>query len=257
MQDSTWIRSYNAKHVYTNGGFLRAYRAAGTTSWDAVSLQGQSSANSGIGFQSYASNTHTGQLRPASGIWYVRNYNDSAYWTIAAYISNQSSRRFKQDIETWGVAKPLSSAVNATYDTTATDLVKQLRPVSYRLKKHERLVRHIPEERRRKALDRLNIHRMKNDLEQYDGEEAVHECGRDCDGTPEQPCAMYANWDRGTLGFIAEEVGEVIPEATDMELKPDSHHIGENTAIDGLALTAVLTKAIQEIEARLSALESV
>ena len=256
MQDTSWVRSYSAKHVYTNGGQLRAYKYSGSTGWDSVSLQGQSSQNSGIGFQSYASNTHTGQWRPASGIWYARNYNDSGYITVAAYISNQSSRRMKQDIESWGVAKPLSSAVNVTYDTTATDLIKQLRPVSYRFKKQDRLVRDMDTERRQSALNRLNAIKVAAGEDQYDGEEAVHLCGRDCNNTPESPCFMYQNWERGTIGFIAEEVGEVIPEATDMNLKPDSPYQGENGAIDGLALTAVLTKALQEVEARLAALEA-
>ncbi|MGB0822043.1 MAG: hypothetical protein ACPGR3_05725, partial [Ilumatobacteraceae bacterium] len=87
-------------------------------------------------------------------------------------------------------------------------------------------------------------------------EEAIHECGRDCDGSPEEPCVLYANWERGTIGFIAEEVGEIIPEATDMEMNPRSHHKGENSAIDGLAMTAVLTKALQELDARITSLEA-
>ena len=256
MTDSSWVRVYNSKHLYTQGGKFEARHINTSNDWSNQSCIITSSTDHGYAARSYDGDSHTGQIRPASGAFYVRNHNDGAYWYINAIISNQSSRRLKQDIETWGVAKPLSSAVNATYDTTATDIVKQLRPVTYRLKKHERLPRDIPNERRHEALDRLNRYRIDNDLEQYDGEEAIHECGRDCDGTPEQPCVMYANWDRGTIGFIAEEVGEVIPEATDMEVRPRAHNQGENTAIDGLALTAVLTKAIQEIEARLSALES-
>jgi hypothetical protein len=256
MQDSSWVRVYNSKHLYTNGGKFEARHINSSNDWSVQSCIITSSTDHGYAGRSFDGDSHTGQLRPASGTWYVRNHNDGAYWGIAAVVYNQSSRRMKQDIETWGKAKSLSSAVNVTYDTTATDLVKKLRPVTYRLKKHERLPRDIPNERRHKALGRLNQYLIANGLEQYSGEEAIHECGRDCEGSLESPCAMYANWERGTIGFIAEEVGEVIPAATEMELRPRSHHIGENTAIDGLALTAVLTKAIQEIEARLSALES-
>ena len=256
MQDTTWVRVYNNKWVYTNGGALRVYKTGTTTVWSDGPLQSQSNGYNGWGHQCASSNTHTGQLRPASGTWYVRNYNDGSYWTLAAVIANQSSRRMKQDIEPWGLAKPLSSAVNATYDTTATDLIKQLRPVSYRFKKHERLPRDMDTERRQTALDRLNTIKIRSGEEQYAGEDAIHLCGRDCDGTPETPCFMYQNWERGTIGFIAEEVGEVIPEATEMNLKPDAPYQGEKGAIDGLALTAVLTKALQEVEARLAALEA-
>jgi hypothetical protein len=256
MQDTTWVRTYNSKWVYTNGGALRVYKTGTTSVWSDGPLQSQSNGYNGWGHQCASSNTHTGQLRPASGTWYARNYNDGSYWTLAAVIANQSSQRMKQDIEPWGLAKPLSSAVNATYDTTATDLIKQLRPVSYRFKKHERLPRDMDTERRQTALDRLNTIKIRSGEEQYAGEDAIHLCGRDCDGSPETPCFMYQNWERGTIGFIAEEVGEVIPEATEMNLKPDAPYQGENGAIDGLALTAVLTKALQEVEARLAALEA-
>ena len=256
MTDSSWVRVYNSKHLYTQGGKFEARHINSSNDWSNQSCIITSSTDHGYAARSYDGDSHTGQIRPASGAFYIRNHNDGAYWWLNAIISNQSSRRLKQDIETWGVAKPLSSAVNVTYDTTATDIVKQLRPVTYRMKKHERLPRDIPNGRRHEALDRLNRYRIDNDLEQYDGEEAIHECGRDCDASLESPCPMYANWERGTIGFIAEEVGEVIPEATDMEARPRAHNQGENTGIDGLALTAVLTKAIQEIEARLSALES-
>ena len=233
------------------------FRYASTSNdWSAQPVQEISAYDIGYATRSLDSDTHTGQLRAASGIWYARNHNDGAYWTVAAVISNQSSRRMKQDIETWGSMKPLSSAVNADYDTTATDLIKQLRPVYYRFNKQDRLPRDIPSERRQEALDRLNRIRMSKGLNQYDGEEAIHECGRDCDYTPEDPCPLYKQWERGTLGFIAEEVGEVIPEVADMDVRPNSNFQGDNTAIDNLALTAVLTKAFQELESRLTALES-
>jgi hypothetical protein len=224
--------------------------------WSAQPVQEISSQDIGYATRSLDSDTHTGQLRAASTTWYLRNHNDGSYWYCAAIISNQSSRRMKQDIETWGHMKPLSSAVNADYDTTATDLVRQLRPVSFRFNKQDHLPRDLPGERRQEALDRLNRIRLARGEKMFDSEEAIHECGRDCDHSVEDPCVLYQQWNRGTIGFIAEEVGEVIPEATDIDVRPRSPTQGQNTAIDGLALTAILTKAMQEIDARLSALES-
>lgn len=77
-----------------------------------------------------------------------------------------------------------------------------------------------------------------------------HVCGVDCDKSPEDPCNYYLNWERGTIGFVAEDLGEVIPQVTNID-----RHTGANTAIDGLAMSAVIVKALQEIDARLSALE--
>jgi hypothetical protein len=223
--------------------------------WSAQPVQEISSQDCGYACRSYDSDTHTGQLRAASGTWYARSHNDGSYWTLAAVISNQSSRHLKQDIETWGVAKPLSSAVNVAYETTATDLLNELRVVSYRWKKQDALPADIPSERRSNALDRLNRIRRSQGLDQYDGDEAIHRCGRDCDASEESPCDMYRNWERGTLGLVAEEVGEVIPEVTNIDMYQHSSTRGQNTAIDGLAMTAMCVKAIQELSARNAELE--
>jgi len=257
MQDTTWVRIYNGKYLYTNGGRFAAYRNAQEADWENSVIRGESGASySGYSFRCANSDTHTGQFRPASNRWYVRNHNDGSAWSLHAYIINPSSRRHKQDIETWGVAKSLSSGVNATYDTTATNIMKQMRPVFYRLNKKDRLPRDIPDERRAKALRRLNKYRIASGLGVFDSDEVIHECGRDCDGSLESPCLLYKDWEGGTLGFIAEEIAELVPEACYFDVKPDSAFQGEIDGLDPIALTAVLAKSLQEIEARLSALES-
>lgn len=256
MQDSTWLRSYNSKNVYTNGGKLESRYVSTSNDWSAQPFIGTSSQDIGLAIRSYDSDTHTAQLRAASGTWYARNHNDTAYWTVAAFWYNPSSRTLKQDISSWGEMKPLSSAVNTTYDTTATDLMKQLRVVSYRHKKQNALPADISNERRSEALDRLNSYRLSRGLDTYDGEEAVHKCGRDCEGSDTEPCDLYRNWELGTIGFIAEEVAEVIPEATNIDLYEHSPTKGTNAALDPMALIALLTKTLQETESRLSALEA-
>ena len=257
MTDSTWVRVYNAKHLYTNGGKFRAYRSANEGDWSNAIIGGDCGGGfSGLAVRCGNSDTHTGQFRPSSGAFYVRNHNDTAYWQINAYWYNPSSRTLKQDIETWGFAKPLSSAVNADYDTTVTDLLKRLRVVSYRFKKQNNLPANVSSKRRSDALDRLNAYRYKRGLDLYEGDEAVHQCGRDCDGSADAPCDEFRNWERGTIGLIAEEVAEVIPEATNVDLNPSSPTKGTDAGLDPMALIAITIKAFQELEARLSILES-
>lgn len=256
MTDSTWLRSYSSKFVYTNGGKFESRYINGSKDWSAQPVILTASHDIGVAVRSYDSDTHTGQLRAASGTWYARNHNDGAYWTVAAYWYNPSSRTLKQDIASWGEMKPLSSAVNTTYDTTATDLMKQLRVVSYRHKKQNALPADIKNERRSEALDRLNSYRLSRGLDAYDGEEAVHKCGRDCEGSDTEPCDLYRNWELGTIGFVAEEVAEIIPEATNIDLYERSPTKGTNAALDPMALIALLTKTLQETESRLAALEA-
>ena len=257
MTDSTWVRVYNAKHLYTNGGKFRAYRSANEGDWSNAIIGGDCGGGfAGLAVRCGNSDTHTGQFRPSSGAFYVRNHNDTAYWQINAYWYNPSSRTLKQDIETWGSAKPLSSAVNADYDTTVTDLLKRLRVVSYRFKKQNSLPADVSSKRRSDALDRLNAYRYARGMDLYDGGEAVHQCGRDCDGSVDAPCDEFRNWQRGTIGLIAEEVAEVIPEATNVDLNPSSPTKGTDAGLDPMALIAITIKAFQELEARLSILES-
>ena len=257
MTDSTWIRGYNSKHVYTNGGKFRAYRSANEGDWSNAIIGGDCGGGfAGLAVRCGSSDSHTGQFRPSSGAFYVRNHNDTAYWQINAYWYNPSSRTLKQDIETWGTAKPLSSAVNADYETTVTALLKRLRVVSYRFKKQNSLPADVPSKRRSDALDRLNTYRYKQGLDLYDKDEAVHCCGRDCDGSADAPCDEFRNWERGTIGLIAEEVAEVIPEATNVDLNPSSPTKGTDAGLDPMALIAMTIKGFQELEGRLSALES-
>jgi hypothetical protein len=158
--------------------------------------------------------------------------------------------KYKQDIETWDTPKSVGAAVGPEEIVDATSIVKSLRPVTYRWDKMHHLSVSPQSERRKEALKRLNVYRRSQGLENFTSEELVHQCGRDCDGTPEEPCLYYRNWDRKHLGFIAEEAGSV------------STHLGkegkdgDNTLIDPMAMAATLVKAFQEIDARLAALES-
>ena len=201
--------------------------------WSVQPLRLETTYDSGFAARWGNSDSNTGQLRPSAGTWYVRNHNDSAYWTLAAVISNQSSKDEKQDILPWSPPVPTSagSMVNPEYSTTMS-LLNRVDVVSYRWDKQRYCI----------------ANETKPDDPNHDDS---HVCGVDCDQSPDDPCNYYRNWERGTIGFIAEDLGEIIPQVTNID-----RHTGKNTAIDGLAMTAIVVKALQEIDARLTTVEN-
>jgi hypothetical protein len=160
--------------------------------------------------------------------------------------------RDKQDVTDWGASKSVGAAVDPAYAIDATEMVRNLRPVKFRRTKHHRLSADIQNhnERRGRALDRLNTIRRSKGLEDYHTDETVHQCGRDCEGSPESPCKLYRDWEKGEVGFIAEEVVNVVPDAvsTDDNEQP--------LTIDPMTLIATCVKALQEIDTRLTSLEA-
>jgi hypothetical protein len=191
------------------------------------------------------------QFRTAANIVFLRSAGDAVFRTLEAILVNQSSRTLKQDIETWSLESRNAGAMrNETIPWSATDVVKKLRPVTYRWTEETWFDNDLGSERRERARWRLHRYQKKKGLPLYSSDETVHICGRNCDGSVEQPCSFYANWQRGELGFIAEEVGEVIPQITRIDMES-----GENTGIDHIGLIAVLTKAVQELAEKVETLE--
>ena len=222
--------------------------------WSAQPIQAISSTDMGIVARSYdtggtTGDAHTVQMRPASGLCYFQNHNDSAGVTLVAAGYSPSSMQYKQDIETWETPKSVGAAVGPEEVVDATNMIKSLRPVTYRMDRMHYLSVSPQSERRKEALKRLNVYRRSKGLKNFTSEELVHQCGRDCDGSQEEPCMFYRNWDRKNLGFIAEEAGAVSAHLT-KEGKD-----GADTLIDFTAVSATLVKAFQELEARITALE--
>lgn len=235
-------------------GYSRTTVAAGSTLWDQQALQTASSAQGGgLGMRNDGSNNSTTQLRPAGGYLYVRSYNDgTGHIMRAASYQNYSTLRDKQDITDWGATNSVGAAVDPAYSIDATEMVRNLRPVKFRRTKHHRLSADVQNknERRGRALDRLNNLRRAKGMEDFVSEETVHQCGRDCDGSEENPCKLYRDWEKGEVGFIAEEVINVNPDAvwTDADELP--------LTIDPMALITMCVKALQEIDNRLAQLEA-
>jgi hypothetical protein len=207
----------------------------------------------GVGMWADNSNNSAVQLRPSGGYLYVRTWNDGTGIIMrAGSYQNYSTIRDKQDVTDWGASKSVGAAVDPAFAIDATEMVRNLRPVKFRRTKHHRLSADIQNhsERRAKALDRLNIIRRSKGLEDYHTDETVHRCGRDCEGSTESPCKLYRDWEKGEVGFIAEEVVNVVPDAvwTDDDEQP--------LTVDPMVLIATCVKALQEIDTRLNSLEA-
>jgi hypothetical protein len=228
-------------------------RMAGNGDADPHSEQGLQSGvgGTGAGVAMWASGVAP-QFRVGSGnnTVYLRNSNDSAYATLEGVITNVSSVHLKQDIEEFPkIAKSVGAAVNELEFDTGLDIVRRLRPVTYRWKEDEHFYQLPENPRRALALARLNKLRKENGLEPYESDELRHDCGRDnCSGTAENPCTWTKNWDIGNLGFISQEVGEVIPQAA--IIGKDN----EFTSLDSIAMVAVAVAAIKEMDATITLL---
>lgn len=243
MADSEYVRVYNNKAFWID-------RQAGTAWNDSTLLLDTANGTASIAF-------HTGGVAPQFRVGhnysavYLRNSADSGWSTLIGVISNQSSRKDKQDITDFrNVPSSLSSDADAEYARYGLDLVKQLRPVSYRWKRDGHLDQIPLSERRANALMKLQRIRKKAGMEPFVNDEFYHLCGRDCDGSEEQPCVRVRDWQNGSFGFIAEEVGEVAPELGTLDSE------GNFSSIDNVGLTAVAVAAIQELSAKVEALEA-
>jgi hypothetical protein len=180
----------------------------------------------------------------------LRNADDSGYNTLEGIITAVSSAHLKQDIETFPqILYSAGAAVNQDEILTGLNIVRQLRPVTYRWKEKEHLSQIPGTPRRALALSRLNTIRKSKGLEPYYSDELHHDCSRDgCSGTAESPCQWTKNWEIGNIGFISQEVGAVIPQAA--MLGED----GDFTGLDSLAMTALTVAAIKELDAKVTSL---
>jgi hypothetical protein len=262
MIDSTWVRVYNNKRLLSVGDIRTSNQLQSTRS-STGNISG-ASLNLGMGNGSGVifcmnSNGFGPLITIGLGeIFYARNYLNSSWATFAGYITNYSTRHAKENIVSLGEA-PMSAgaATNSLEVFDAMEKVRQLRPVSYYWHEQDALPRMptnedgTPNERRINALSRLNKIRKNKGLGDFTADYLKHVCGRDCDGSVENPCFRFNNYVTGKVGFIAQEVGDVLPQAAEL-----SEERNEYEHIDTLAIVAVLTKAIQGIDDRLNALET-
>jgi hypothetical protein len=162
--------------------------------------------------------------------FYFRNSNDANWARVIAIISDQSSRDYKQDIVDW--PKPVAAvgaAVDSSYLDTGLDLVRKINPRFYRW-------------------DKSSLQEINPD-DPY-GELIDHVCSKaHCGGTKTKPCDKVKNWNDGQIGFVAEEITEVIPQVG------NRMEDGVYKGISAVAISAVLVAAVKELDAKVSLLE--
>lgn len=173
---------------------------------------------------------------------WMRNSDDTAYIILNVDVVDQSSMRYKRDIKPY--LRALSAAVPG-----AIDRLMQIEVVTYRRKRQPKIAAAKDgrwDERRAAALEVLNERRAAQGMDPY---QQFHECGVDCDHTPEDPCHFRINEEQELPGVIAEQLQEVLPEVVQYDGdKPEG--------VKTLSLLAVAIKAIQELTERVRTLEA-
>jgi hypothetical protein len=261
MIDSSWVRVYNGKNFYVPGSIQTAIQLQSTRS--STGNVGNASLNIGMGngngvIAAWNCNGYAPLITIGRGeIFYCRNYLNSSWAGMQGYLVNHSSVHSKENIVALGDV-PLSAgaAANTLEAFDAMEMVRKLRPVSYYWKEQDALPRMpinedgSPNQRRIDALCRLNKIRESRGMGEFRADYLRHQCGRDCDHTIDNPCWQVRNYITGKIGFISQEVGEILPQAAEL-----SEGRNEFEAIDTLALVAVLTKALQQMDDRVTHLE--
>lgn len=199
--------------------------------------------------------TYAPQFRCGSGYGGINvrdsTGNNDAPMTGSAFTAT-STRRIKKDIHGWP-GKSLSSAV-----PSALSVIERLRPVSYSSINDS--IAGVPStERRRQAMIRLHEYQRARGLPLYVD---WHDCSKhDCKGSAEQPCAEMVNHTTPNIGFIAEEVFPVLPEAVtlDEDYQPRALNYGTFSVVAIAALQELVTTTnglvsrVAELEAKLAA----
>ena len=104
-------------------------------------------------------------------------------------------------------------------------------------------------ERRERALVRLNSYNERVGRDPY--EPALHSCSPDtCGGSVDDPCARVLKHQTGKLGFIAEEVIELVPEAVSINAAKQPE------GLSATAMLAVVVSAMQSLAERIESLEA-
>lgn len=259
-ESNTLVVGNGAVSIYgpvTSSGQVRSSLASHGTSYSTA--QGLFGAGGDEGTVAIWATNAASQFRQGANTQtvYFRNYDDSAYSNMNGIFTNFSSRHSKQDIETWPIRPvgQVGAAVNELEFPSALDVATRLRPVKYRWHKKV-LLGKAPDPSRMAALERLNGIRKNKGLPKWDEEnpdEFIHVCERDVDDCWDDGqggCVLGRDWDEGSVGFIAQEVGEVIPQAAKLDVKS-----GEYEGVDAVALVAVAVGAIQEQQAIISSLQ--
>ena len=275
MQDATWVRiTPNLYCVTTIAAGVYVVAGGSVPIWNLTSYGGVYSTSAFSGTQCAGRSSggawnnsaiqaapqtatasicfHNGGYAPVIGSTsgtgnnlYFRDgsFNGNSCALFANSYNADSSLRWKKNINNW----PLRSGGAAV--ECAIDLISKLRVVSY-----QSSVPYLDTggKRRSSALLRLDRYRAKRNLEPFDYKMPEHDCSiHSCDGTSINLCIPKIQAERERIGFIAEEVYEVLPNAVPVDAanRPEAIDLGQ--------MLAISIAAIQELTERVNHLEEV
>jgi hypothetical protein len=152
---------------------------------------------------------------------------DYQFFRAQGFLTS-SSATYKQDIATWdpSLYRVVTSAgtTAVAVPSTAMERINRVRAVTFRNTDSQLMVG-TGDDRR------------------------MHDCGVDCEHSAENPCDAIRNHRKPRLGFIAEELGGEFAELAGFE--------GDRPmSLDSLGISAVHHAALQELDARLRAVET-
>jgi hypothetical protein len=167
-------------------------------------------------------------------------------WNSAAF-STASSAKYKQDVVDWPMDKAMALSSDVHEEVLdPISIIRQVRPVFYRRNRDSWLSQLPLQPRRALALARLNKMKDSKGEARYHSDELVHDCGRDpCKGTADHPCARVQDWESGNIGFIAEELDQIVP-----QMISTNHENGQRESVDLMqiaSLAVAACKSQQEI----------
>lgn len=252
MTDSTYMRCYGDKTIYTAGGVRTdgaLYVGGGTDLRDTTVGHLYTRAN----YRIYSDGTYSGQWTDAGvvlqngtnelrcsmsmhvrgifamaigctsggglGIW---NNGSGGYEQVSAAAFNvASSRTYKQDVTAWPARSAGAAVMGAASRLSLIDVVQ------YRQLEREALSDPLP-----------------------DGSLAPHDCDdSDCEGSGDAPCFRVLDWRNPHLGIIVEDLATVLPEA--VAYTPSGKPDGMRVA----SMIGYLLAVCKEQQERLEALE--
>jgi len=232
MPDSGRIRVYGSKLVSSDKWCGAMYYDQSFFSDPGASMAGYGWHPGGI----------AGALRMQvnSPQYHFNNTDGGGYYnTVASSYNLGSSKRYKQEI-----VSAIRTLPELPHNPVAT-MVRGLRPVWYR-QREDNTMMEIPH----RPLDLDPDEGWQPDPKDH----FIHVCRTEgagnCGHTPDDPCSWRVNWLRGQLGFIAEEVEQVLPQLVelDQDMNPATIDLG---SLVGLAYAM-----LQELDNRLTALEA-
>lgn len=268
MQDSTWVRVYNNKRVFTGTGLFHNSTSNNQTGYNAtfyydkvnahfgntssaravnISLHTTYSTDYGFCMSAWSGEANRARFVNRVNNGYV-NVNAAGFTTVSAAFTKERIRTAR-DENGDGLID-----VSPADQNRAFELFQQLRPVIY-----DDAVK--SEEGKWLGCDDHETRDLCADAECWNFFNTIsreHDCDdNDCAGTNESPCAIYMEH-YNKLHFIADEVDEVYPHVVsnraDGTVIGIDHHV---LATEHINVTQHLIDAVAELQSRVNQLEGV